>query len=294
MFCGSPLFLTFVSRERRYVTLKVCTGTVSTTHGVVRELKAYEHMAETLPTSSNAGAGRIRPLLDTFELAGPHRQHIALVHDPLSMNLAQLQLRLSPPRFSEDMLKVILIHTLRALDCLHTDAHIIHTDVKMDNILFDLNDASIFEDFAQSLAQAPSARKLVGDRCIYESHQSARDCLAKGLNLPILADFGEARIGDVQEPATIQPQPFRAPEVVLGMHWSYPVDIWMLGCVIWNLFYDKPLFCDDEGANAMSEAWHLAQMVAYLGPPPVYMPQNEKFLLYWGEQGKLRLHRCEK
>lgn len=53
--------------------------------------------------------------------------------------------------------------------------------------------------------------------------------------MPLLADFGEACIGDKEHEGLIQPDLYRAPEVVLGMKWTPKVDIWNVGVLVCNL-----------------------------------------------------------
>lgn len=49
--------------------------------------------------------------------------------------------------------------------------------------------------------------------------------------MPLLSDFGEARLGDVHD-GSIQPDIYRAPEVILGMSWTSKVDIWNVGALV--------------------------------------------------------------
>lgn len=49
---------------------------------------------------------------------------------------------------------------------------------------------------------------------------------------PVLCDFGEAHFGSDWYSDDIQPYPYRAPEVILDMPWSYPVDIWNVGVLV--------------------------------------------------------------
>ena len=51
----------------------------------------------------------------------------------------------------------------------------------------------------------------------------------------MLCDFGEARRGDVENGDDIQPEVYRAPEVILEMKWSYSVDIWNVGVMVSRL-----------------------------------------------------------
>jgi serine/threonine-protein kinase SRPK3 len=41
-----------------------------------------------------------------------------------------------------------------------------------------------------------------------------------------LSDFSEARFDSPQNNDPIMPDVYRAPEVMLGLPWSYPVDLW--------------------------------------------------------------------
>lgn len=67
-------------------------------------------------------------------------------------------------------------------------------------------------------------------------HLSAIDTKHQGRNgygAPILSKFGDARIGDVHE-GLIQPDIYRAPEVILGKQWTSKVDTWNVGTLVCN------------------------------------------------------------
>ena len=53
----------------------------------------------------------------------------------------------------------------------------------------------------------------------------------RSYGMPILSDFGEMRIGESHE-GLIQPDLYRAPEVVLGGKWTSKVDIWNVGVLV--------------------------------------------------------------
>ncbi|KAH2544471.1 hypothetical protein KXW97_001980, partial [Aspergillus fumigatus] len=50
--------------------------------------------------------------------------------------------------------------------------------------------------------------------------------------------------------------------------WTYSVDIWNVGCMIWNIFEGESLFTgyDPESHTYRSRA-HLAEIIKLLGPP---------------------------
>ena len=121
----APTPLTAQIRGHKYVTLKVCEQDCPT---VRRELAAYSHL-NTI-TTSNLGGSLVRELLDSFRVTGPTGEYQCLVHEPLGMSMETLR-QLSPGRkLPENVLKFFLIHLLRALDFLHTDAEMIHAGIK--------------------------------------------------------------------------------------------------------------------------------------------------------------------
>lgn len=83
------------------------------------------------------------------------------------------------------------------------------------------------------LAQ-PSARKITAETAVFVSREPHGECerwIGDKSSL-VLCDFGEARQGGSSHTGLIQPGPFRAPEVILEIPWSEPVDIWNVGCVV--------------------------------------------------------------
>jgi len=88
-----------------------------------------------------------------------------------------------------------------------------------------LEDESILHDFEKAEADEPSPTKVIDDtRIIYGSREFR---LPKGSlwGQPVLCDFGEARIGSSHR-GFIQPELYRAPEVLFGMEWNFAADIW--------------------------------------------------------------------
>ncbi|KAB8205359.1 kinase-like domain-containing protein [Aspergillus parasiticus] len=121
-------------------------------------------------------------------------------------------------------------------------------------------------------------------------YQSRRFHRKKGWNkyfgMPILCDLGEARIGDVHI-GVIQPDLYRAPEVVLGVEWTSKVDIWNVGVLIWDLFEDDHLF-DGRGPDGKhSDAQLLAEMMSILGPPSTnFLNKSSRSGEFWNDRGQ--------
>jgi serine/threonine-protein kinase SRPK3 len=90
-----------------------------------------------------------------------------------------------------------------------------------------VRDESIFSEYVQDECDYPVPRKVLSDRIVYASRPVP---LTTGV--PVLCDLGEARFGDEEHREDIMPTVYRSPEVILGMEWSYKVDIWGLAMTV--------------------------------------------------------------
>lgn len=127
--------------------------------------------------------------------------------------------------------------------CAPNEADPTTPDIKLDNIMVGFEDSSVIEDFVRAQSQAPMPRKVRDGRSIYQSHNDFGS-LKSSFVLPKIADFGLAQYGknDFQR-HPIQPDHYRAPEVILGAGWTYSADIWNLGVLVrlilsWMAFAD--------------------------------------------------------
>lgn len=133
---------------------------------------------------------------------------------------------LCPPNF----LRTVFNNLLLGLSFLHNECQVIHTDIKADNIMIEIDQPELFEEFEKKALEKPIPRKEVdGGRYIYVSRQFS---VPKELGAPILCDFSSAIPGKKLYHAVGQPEQYRSPEVLLGVPWSYEIDIWNLGCLV--------------------------------------------------------------
>ncbi|PIG79648.1 hypothetical protein AARAC_001471 [Aspergillus arachidicola] len=166
-----------------YVVLKVYVTGQGRDHE--RELRIYKQINGV--GTKHPGRNVICKLLDHFDIQGPHGRHVCLVHQPLGTN-ADVLVKMSPGHaMILDDMKPGIRQLLVALDFLHSECHIIHTDLQLRNLLLPGPDTSYLSRFEEAEATDPSPRKVLKDRTIYKS----LGFLPKG-ELPVLADFGEA------------------------------------------------------------------------------------------------------
>ena len=104
-------------------------------------------------------------------------------------------------------------------------------DLRADNLMFSINDDTIFSDFEKNELEDPSPRKVVDGRTIYTSRELG---FPSDPGAPVLCDFGSAVRGDEEHTEDVQPNVYRSPEVILEVPWTYSTDIWNAGCLVGN------------------------------------------------------------
>eukprot|EP01018_Ginkgo_biloba_P024163 Gb_40905 [translate_table: standard] len=80
-----------------------------------------------------------------------------------------------------------------------------------------------------------------------------------------LIDFGSTTYESQDNSSVVSTRHYRAPEVILGIGWTYPCDIWSVGCILVELCSGEALFQTHENLE------HLAMMERVLGPFPEHM-----------------------
>ncbi|KAE8369968.1 U4/U6 small nuclear ribonucleo protein PRP4 [Aspergillus caelatus] len=261
--------------ESKYIALKIFVKDRERNH----ELDIYHRINSV--ESDHPGKRFIRKLLNHFTIAGPHGQHICLVHEPLGISASEL-IRWVPGRaMSLEDLKPCIRQLLVVLDFLHSIAHVIHTDIQLKNLLLPTPMPKALSDFEEREVKTQSARKVLQDRTIYTSSR-----FPPGDGLPLLSDFGEARFGDQQHSEDIMPNHYRAPEVILRSSWDYRVDIWNAGMVAWDIVNPFTLVDGRNPDGVFDDRFHLAELVALLGsPPPEFRQRSHLSSVFWDNAG---------
>ncbi|KAG2421801.1 hypothetical protein HFD88_005777 [Aspergillus terreus] len=264
----STVWLARDLENHQYVTLKIYTRG----NGNEGEFQIYKQLNQ--GNSWHPGHAHIRRALDIFTIPRSGGDHPCLVQKPMWESFRDLIYRNPSHRFTEDLLKAGLMQVFLALDYLHTECKLVHTDIKSYNILQEIEDKSILESFTQAELANLSPRKFVNGMPVYASR---RFDLPKVFGRAVLSDFGSAVRGDERRNHDAQPNIYRSPEVMLKTDWSYPIDIWNVGVMVWDLFEGRHLFYgNDPDGKGYSTRAHLAEVMGALGPPPLDMLQRGK------------------
>ncbi|KAJ6804793.1 serine/threonine-protein kinase AFC1-like isoform X1 [Iris pallida] len=130
------------------------------------------------------------------------------------------------------------------------DLRLIHTDLKPENILL----------VSSEYIKIPDYKFVPG------SSKDGSDLknLPKSSAIKLI-DFGSTTFEHQDHNYVVSTRHYRAPEVILGLEWNYPCDLWSIGCILVELCSGEALFQTHENLE------HLAMMERVLGPLPQHM-----------------------
>lgn len=97
-------------------------------------------------------------------------------------------------------------------------------------------------------------------------------------------DFGSSCFENERVYTYIQSRFYRSPEVILGMVYGLPIDMWSLGCILAELHTGHPVF---PGENEQEQ---LACIMEVLGPPERHLIElSSRKKLFFDSMGKPRM-----
>ncbi|OMO61870.1 hypothetical protein CCACVL1_23202 [Corchorus capsularis] len=224
-------------QTRQYVAIKVVRSIRKYRDAAMIEIDILQHLAK-----NDQGTSRCVQIRNWFD----YRNHICIVFEKLGPSLFDFLKRNKYHPFPVDLVREFGRQLLESVAYMH-DLHLIHTDLKPENILL----------ASSEYVKLPGYKRSSSD----ETHFR---CLPKSSAIKLI-DFGSTAYDNQNHSSIVSTRHYRAPEVILGLGWSYPCDLWSIGCILIELCTGAALFQTHENLE------HLAMMERVLGPLPEHM-----------------------
>ncbi|PIA65075.1 hypothetical protein AQUCO_00100512v1 [Aquilegia coerulea] len=225
-------------QARETVAIKVVRSIRKYRDAAMIEIEVLQHLAK------NEGCRfHCVQIRDWFD----YRNHICIVFEKLGPSLfVFLRSNFYSP-FPLDLVREFGRQLLESVAYMH-DLKLIHTDLKPENILV----------VSSEIVKLPKRNS--------QNELKVR-CLPKSSAIKLI-DFGSSVFEKQGHSSIVCTRHYRAPEVILGLGWSYPCDLWSVGCILVEFCTGKALFQTHENLE------HLAMMERVLGPLPRHMIRN--------------------
>ncbi|EGE83166.2 CMGC/SRPK protein kinase [Blastomyces dermatitidis ATCC 18188] len=259
----STVWLTHDQLLQRHVALKILKADASRNNKELAMLLKLSALGLDHP-----GKGHVIELLDYFEHDGPNGTHLCLVL-PAMISDGEITSVSGRPHHAA-YVRAISKQVLLGLDFLH-QLGIIHCDLQPANVMFSIVGAAHGEAFLQPPEFSP-VRWLEGVKVddsapeYLMATQRRRGELDDADFTTILVKIGDLGGGMmhplfISDPKLVQdschylalwsrqrdqrpvtPTALRAPELIHRNTWDASIDIWALGCLIFELATNEPLF----------------------------------------------------
>lgn len=216
---------------------------------VIRAVQKYRdasrielRVLSTLARNDNTNKNKCIHLRDCFD----YRNHICIVTDLYGQSVFDFLKANSFVPFPSSQIQSFARQLFTSVAFLH-DLNLIHTDLKPENILLVSN---AYQTFTYN-RNIPSSSTTV-----QRTSRQRRVLLDTEIRL---IDFGSATFNDEYHSSVVSTRHYRAPEIILNLGWSYPCDIWSIGCILVEFFTGDALFQTHDNLE------HLAMMEKVCG-----------------------------
>ena len=223
-------------KKQERIAIKVVRNVPRYREGAEMEIDVLEKIMERSRTHFEWDHCCIR-LLDHFDYYG----HMCMSFGLFGPSLFDFIKKNKYQGFPPDMVKKMAFQLLSTVCWLH-EFQLVHTDLKPENIL--LKHKGYDRD--SKWGKVPQSADIV------------------------LIDFGNATFNYEHHTTIVSTRHYRAPEIILGVGWSYPCDIWSVGCILCELMSGDALFQTHENLE------HLALMQKMLGDLPKGLVKEAK------------------
>lgn len=238
---------------RKYVAIKIIRAVQKYRDASQIEIRVLRALRENDPGNEN----KCIHLLETFNF----KNHVCIVSELLGKSvfdfLKENKFQPFPPlhiwKFAKQLMQsVAFLHRL----------NLVHTDLKPENILLVSSEHTV----------VATSRRANAKRKHVLNNTEIR-----------LIDFGSATFNEEFHSSVVSTRHYRAPEIILSMGWSFPCDVWSIGCILVEFFTGDALFQTHDNLE------HLAMMEAVLGKmPDDYRRKAETYKPEYFKHGALK------
>lgn len=167
-----------------------------------------------------------------------YRNHVCIVTELLNQSIFDFLKANEFQPFPDKHIKHFAKQLFTSVAFLHS-LDLIHTDLKPENILL-VSNAAVSRPWLDQHSKTRQRKVLVNSELR-------------------LIDFGSATFQDEYHSNIVSTRHYRAPEIILGMGWSFPCDIWSIGCILLEFYHGDALFQTHDNVE------HLAMMEVVCG-----------------------------
>lgn len=198
--------------QRKICAIKIIRAIPKYREASKIELRVLSTVARYDPQNQN----RCIHLLECFD----YKNHICIVTDLFGMSIFDFLESNHYIPFPRSHIKSFAKQLFSSVAFLH-GLNLVHTDLKPENILLKSN-----KSYSEPLANHTKhkTRRVLEDTTIH------------------IIDFGSAIFNDEYHSLVVSTRHYRAPEIILGTGWSFPCDIWSIGCILVELCTGEALF----------------------------------------------------
>lgn len=226
------VFAAYDNQYQKYCAVKVIRAIPKYREASKTELRVLFTIKEYDPRNRN----RCIHVRDSFM----YRGHMCIITDLMSQSVYDFLQSNHFLAFPASHVQSFARQLLTSVCFLH-DLGLVHTDLKPENILLQ------------------DSRHQTGEYVDMDNRKVLRKYL-DDTNITLI-DFGSAIFDDEYHHGVVSTRHYRAPEILFGIGWSFPCDIWSVACILVELCTGDALFHTHDNHE------HLALMERILGRP---------------------------
>ncbi|THY05311.1 serine protein kinase Sky1 [Aureobasidium pullulans] len=252
----ASVWLVIDTQTGEHAALKILNSDFYNGHHQIFELEVMQKVTAVSNQSQHPGKNHVTYLKNHFDLEGPTGKHVCMVMPLLGDSIAEKATTGHIIRIPPQTVRNIAKQMLLALDFLHRECGVIHTDLQPSNILKD--DQGQTPKEIDELVRTQSSGPEFND-----PNMQFR-----------LNDLGIACFVDQHLTDDIQSEYLRAPEITLEAPWDPSVDIFSLGCLLFQFITGDLPFVGRPGPGVTADQDRIATLVSTFGPIPNVVLDN--------------------